>query len=326
MKRDRDINRPVRCPTLDQLPSPPLGKVGWPWTEESPRLPGTMPDGALWPRISVVTPSFNQAQFVEATIRSVLLQGYPNLEYIVVDGGSTDGSVDIIRKYENWVAYWISEPDRGQSDALNKGLARATGNILGWINSDDLYCPGAVSHAVELFQRKPETEVVYGSCYIVDVRGRIVDECWAIPFDPRYPLYGSGSIRQQALFWRNTLMRRVGMVDQELVFCMDRDLILRLIWNGKVVRTTKYLGMFRHHAEAKTATIQDIHHQEKEIIQLRYRHYHTTVLPAWFWRVYLTVRRYMLTMSEAGWTYTLSKLRRRFKRRLRSVTFAGQEH
>jgi len=107
-------------------PSPP-GKTGWPWTEETSRLPEKMSDGRPWPRISIVTPSYNQGQFIEETIRSVLLQGYPNLEYIVIDGGSSDGSVEILQEYEQWLAYWVSERDRGQADALNKGFRRASG-------------------------------------------------------------------------------------------------------------------------------------------------------------------------------------------------------
>jgi glycosyltransferase involved in cell wall biosynthesis len=131
----------MRCPGLRDLPEPSATRTGWPWTETSPNIEGA---GGEWPRITVVTPSFNQGAYIEETLRSVLLQGYPNLEYIVIDGGSTDGSVETIRRYARWLDYWVSEPDRGQAHALNKGFARASGDVLGWLNSDDVYLPGAL--------------------------------------------------------------------------------------------------------------------------------------------------------------------------------------
>ena len=120
----------MRCPTLKDLPSPPFGKSGWPWTEQSKPLPDTTPDGQLWPGISIVTPTYNQGMFIEECIRSVLLQDYPDLEYIVIDGGSTDETVDIIKKYERWLAYWESKPDRGQSHAIKKRTGKKYRKII----------------------------------------------------------------------------------------------------------------------------------------------------------------------------------------------------
>lgn len=134
----------MRCPTLGDLPPPPTGKTGWPWTVESRQLPDTMPDGKPWPRISIVTPSYNQGQFIEETIRSVLLQGYPDLEYFVMDGGSCDETVGIIQKYGKWLTGWVSKKDGGQADAINKGFALSSGTIVHWINSDDFVAAEAL--------------------------------------------------------------------------------------------------------------------------------------------------------------------------------------
>jgi glycosyltransferase involved in cell wall biosynthesis len=142
--------------TLKDLPAPPQGKIGWPWIERSSQLPDKMTDGSAWPHISIVTPSYNQGQFIEETIRSVLLQGYPNLEYIIIDGGSTDNTVEIIEKYESWISYWVSEKDSGQSDALNKGFAIGDGQICAYINSDDIFLPNALSKVSLAYAENPE--------------------------------------------------------------------------------------------------------------------------------------------------------------------------
>ncbi len=145
----------MQCPNLAQLPPVP-DREGWPWTEETPQLPERMADGSPWPCISVVTPSYNQGQYIEETIRSVLLQGYPNLEYIVMDGGSSDNSLEIIQRYSPWLTYWTSERDEGQADAINKGFERANGKLIAWLNSDDIYYPGTVASSARAFLDKPK--------------------------------------------------------------------------------------------------------------------------------------------------------------------------
>ena len=143
----------MRYPTLSESPPLSPGKTGWPWAEKNLQLPDTMPGGSPWPRISIVTPSCNQGRFLEETIRSVLLQGYPNLEYVIIDGGSSDGSVDIIRKYESQLAYWDSRPDSGMYYAINEGFAHSTGDIMAWLNSDDMYTPWSLRVVGEIFEQ-----------------------------------------------------------------------------------------------------------------------------------------------------------------------------
>jgi glycosyltransferase involved in cell wall biosynthesis len=167
-------------------------------------------DQGAWPRITVVTPSFNQGQFLEETIRSVLMQGYPNLEYIVVDGGSTDSSIDVIKQYEPWITYWVSEKDDGQTHAITKGFAGATGQILAWLNSDDVYKPGALLTVAECFRTHPGLAIAYGSCEVIDAGSR----CQAIHVPRDFELRSllkSNYIAQPATFFSHDLYDRVGL-------------------------------------------------------------------------------------------------------------------
>ncbi len=245
----------MRCPTLSELPSPSKGKTGWPWTVESPQLPETMPDGKPWPRISIVTPSYNQGQFIEETIRSVLLQGYPNLEYIIIDGGSSDESVDIIKKYSPWLKHWVSEPDRGQVHAINKGFTRSSGDILNWLNSDDLFLPITLHQVIWFWRDHDECCFLTGDAEIVDcsisqrefyIRGD------SYSFDELLNFHKGYYLPQPAVFFSQKAYFSVGGVNLSLNYAMDTDLWLRLRLKYRLWYLPELLAQMRHHDEAKT--------------------------------------------------------------------------
>lgn len=212
---------------LNRLPVAPAEKTGWPWTEESPALPQSGPGGCAWPRITVITPSLNQGRFIEATIRSVLLQGYPNLEYVIIDGGSSDETLRIIKKYEEHISFWVSEPDRGQAHAINKGLARSTGEIEAYQNSDDGYLPGCFRIVAEHFLRGHD--FVYGDHVGLDADGREVERRTVPAFHPHaYVLYASGALFPEACFWARSVREEVGLFREDLRYSLDADWFLRI--------------------------------------------------------------------------------------------------
>jgi glycosyltransferase involved in cell wall biosynthesis len=204
------------------------------------------------PLVSIVTPSFNQARFLEAAIRSVLSQSYPRLEYIVVDGGSTDGSRDIIKRYEDKLAWWVSEKDRGQTDAINKGFAHAGGDILAWLNSDDVYEPGAVAAAAALLQADPGLGLVYGDANYINEDGRVIGRFPAAQTDLRRLRAGYVHIPQQASFFRGQLWREVGPLDPSFYFAMDYDLWVRLAARSRIRYVRQTWADFRLHSAGKT--------------------------------------------------------------------------
>ena len=208
-------------------------------------------------RVSIVTPSFNQAPYLEATIQSVLSQDYPEIEYFIMDGGSTDGSLEIIRKYESRLAGWVSEPDKGQTDAINKGFARATGDVLAWLNSDDTYEPGAVRQALELLDHHPGCSLIYGDCNYIDETGRVIGRFPAAQTDYRRLRQGYVHIPQQASFFRADLVRRVGQLDPSFYFAMDYDLWVRLAKMAPPLYVPHLWANFRLHRDAKTITADD---------------------------------------------------------------------
>lgn len=208
-------------------------------------------------KITVVTPSYNQAPFLEETIKSVLDQDYPDLEYIIVDGGSTDGSEEIIRKYAGQLAWWVSEKDRGQTDAINKGFARATGDVLAWLNSDDTYLPGALNAAAKVLSAHPEAGLVYGDANYIDEAGRVIGRFPAAQTDYARLRRGYVHVPQQSAFFRAELWRKVGPLDPSFYFAMDYDLWVRLAREAPVIYTPKLWANFRLHANAKTISADD---------------------------------------------------------------------
>ncbi|MFC1868225.1 glycosyltransferase family 2 protein [Thermodesulfobacteriota bacterium] len=241
-----------------------------------------MPD---LPKISIVTPSYNQGEFIEATIRSVLDQNYPNLEYIVMDGGSTDGSVDIIKKYANRLTHWESHPDKGQADAIYRGFERATGEILGWVNSDDLLISGCLDKTRRYFATHPEEEWVVGGTILIDRKGGYVPNSRG---NPRCNLGGrikfhrllfSGcGFNQPASFWRRETFFDVGGFDRSLRFCFDYDLYFRLAQRRPSGNIRDFLACFRKHPASKSNTIQNIRDAENELLRHKYGRYQKSEL------------------------------------------------
>jgi glycosyltransferase involved in cell wall biosynthesis len=202
--------------------------------------------------ISIVIPSYNQAAFVEETIRSVIAQDYPHREILVIDGGSTDGSVDIIRRYAEHFRCWVSEADRGQSHAINKGFALATGSILAWLNSDDTYLPGALSSVAEVFTRRPDVDLIYGNYVDTDAAGVTMRRHRIFPRLSYDALLFHDYIGQPATFFRRELLDQVGPVDEGLHFHMDWDLWLRMWKVGHPCHLPRVLATSRLHFEQKT--------------------------------------------------------------------------
>ncbi len=204
-----------------------------------------------YPKVSIVTPSYNQKQFLEETILSVLNQDYPNIEYIIIDGGSTDGSVDIIRKYEHQLSYWVSEPDRGQSQAINKGFQRAKGDILAWLNSDDEYTQGAILTAVQTFIKYPDVAMVYGNCDIIDEQGNLTGHIRSHQCDLK-SLFRGNNIPQPSTFFKKKVLEEIGPLNETLKYAMDYDLFLRISSKFKIKYLPSTLSRFRYQNQSKT--------------------------------------------------------------------------
>lgn len=263
--------------SLDDIcafPDPPLGKAVWPWIRSGPSAITTGAMDGL-PRISIVTPSYNQGQYIEETIRSVLLQGYPNLEYIIIDGGSTDNTVEVIRKYEPWITYWVSEPDRGQSHAINKGFERATGDILGWLCSDDLLMPGALDLVGACFATHQDCYWLAGAAesvrlpegtrshYSAGTRGQLGFLAYW-----QYGVSGN-SCPQPSTFWRKPLWEMAGQLREDNHLAMDYELWLEFERRAPLHVLDAVLSVSRIHDSCKSVSRRL--EQGREMMSCAYR-------------------------------------------------------
>ena len=221
----------------------------------------------MTPRISIITPSYNQGQFLEKTILSVLSQDYPNLEYIIIDGGSVDSSVDIIKKYENQLSYWVSEKDKGQTHAINKGLRRATGELVNWLNSDDLLEPNALNIFSRAVLEHPDSDAYFGDYRAINASGDTIYARKSAPYSRNALFWGRQLSSQPSVFFKRSLLDRVGYLDETKHFCMDTEFWIRCTESGaKFTLIPESLGVTRVHCDTKTANLQNVLRNEHKII------------------------------------------------------------
>jgi glycosyltransferase involved in cell wall biosynthesis len=223
------------------------------------------------PRISIITPSYNQGQFIERTILSVLNQNYPNLEHIIIDGGSKDNTIEILKKYSHLI--WVSEPDRGQSDALNKGLKMASGEIIGWLNSDDIYLPGTIYKIAEIFVKNQDVSVVYGDCYYIDEQDRIIRKYRSRDFDLKKLLTSCYCyIPSVSAFIKKKVFDNLEYpFDVNLHYCMDYDLFIRIAIAGfKFKYVPEFFAAFRRSKHNKTTLYIKLMRKESFTISVKY--------------------------------------------------------
>ena len=249
-------------------------------------------------RISVIIPTFNHVRYIEQTIKSVLLQNHPNIELIVIDGGSDDGTVDIIKKYEKFISYWVSEKDRGQTHAINKGMERATGAILAYLNSDDIYLPGALIAVAEFAKQNPDVDLIYGGCRLIDQEGNRIGERWGniSTLSEIINLWGvwwkKRNYVQPEVFWTRRIAHKVGRFREDLYFVMDYEFWLRIfLASGKAGKIDKELAAFRITPEQKSRQSANV------VVEL------LKVIEPVLWDSRLPITAYQRRQLQSRWLY-----------------------
>jgi glycosyltransferase involved in cell wall biosynthesis len=285
---------------LSHLPPPPAGKTGWPWTEET--APAVYNEQKDWLKISIVTPSFNQAGYLEETIRSVLLQNYPNLEYIIIDGGSTDESVEILKKYSPWLSYWVSEKDKGQSHAINKGFQLATGEWMNWLCSDDILARDCLFKLIQEVQ--PNSQWMLGKELYCDGDSNITQYPSLVDrskISPNLLLFGRFIIPQVTSFWRRDLWHQAGAyVDIDLHYAMDYELWLRFAKLSSP-KIGSHGGIARVHSAQKTNQESGITLYVDECDRVRCRFLKGRI-PLWYAELLVNFHTRRWMASRYGWT------------------------
>jgi len=227
----------------------------------------------MLPKISIVTPSFNQGAFIETAIKSIVYQNYENLEYFVFDGGSSDKTLDILHKYSKHVDFWVSEKDEGQSDAISKGISRSSGEIIGWINSDDALYPGSLNKVGKFFELNPDTDVLIGGLSYADSDGKIIKNNFYFPLSRFLSSTGVIAFGQQSMFFRKSAYEKVGSIRKDFHFCMDTELVYRFLENGCEFKVThNLLGVFRWHQNMKSINREGRKAYEEKYISRRYNY------------------------------------------------------
>ena len=255
------------------------------------------------PTISIVTPSLQQGRFIERTIWSVVSQGYPALEYVVQDGGSTDGTLQLLQRFGDHLSHWVSEPDGGHADAVNRGFDKTTGEVMGWLNSDDLLLPGALACVGAYFAAHPEIDVVYGNRLLIDENDGEIG-AWILPEHDDLALTLADFVPQETLFWRRRIWDTVGSaLDESYSYALDWDLLLRFRAAGaRIVRIPRLIGAFRVHGEQRTTADRDV--GLDEMARLRERTHGRSIPPS---EVYERLRPYLRRHVRAHLRHRLAE-------------------
>lgn len=254
----------MKCPSIKELPPPPTARVGWPWTEAT-KVKNVYTVGKEPPKVSIVIPSLNQASYIEESIRSVLLQAYPDLEFFIIDGGSTDGTVELIKKYEKWLSGWVSEPDEGQSHAINNGLSLCTGDFFNWHNADDVLTQGSLLTTAQALADHAQASYVTGYIKTIDETSRILSVNDGHPslkgksgflHDVQSCFSALKAGCQPGALMRTDLVNELGGIDKGIHYCMDVDLLLRLMTKGPAYHVDYPVVNFRLHNNSKTISMK----------------------------------------------------------------------